>query len=79
MPLNLNGKIYYRTAEACNIAGMSKNTFLRWVKEGTFPDVQCRDRRGWRLFTEDDLNRLKTEVHKINKNHDQRQRWPEPR
>jgi len=72
MPLNLNGKTYYRTAEACNIAGMSKNTFLRWVKAGTFPDVQYRDRRGWRLFTEDDLNRLKTEVHRIDKDGSQR-------
>jgi excisionase family DNA binding protein len=69
MPLNLNGETYYRTAEACNIAGTSKNTFLRWVKEGTFTDVQHRDRRGWRLFTEDDVNRLKTEVHRVDKNH----------
>jgi len=69
MPLNLNSKTYYRTAEACNIAGMSKNTFLRWVKEGIFPDVQYRDRRGWRLFTEADLTRLKTEMHRIDKNH----------
>jgi predicted site-specific integrase-resolvase len=69
MPLNLNGETYYWTAEACNIAGTSKNTFLRWVREGIFSDVQHRDRRGWRLFTEDDLNRLKEEVHRINRNH----------
>jgi len=65
MPIRLNGEIYYRTAEACRIAGTSKNTFLRWVRNGLFVDVEHRDRRGWRLFTEDDLNRLKAEVNRV--------------
>ena len=65
MPISLNSKTYYRTAEACRIAGTSKNSFLRWVKDGIFPDVKHRDRRGWRLFTEDDLARLKAEVNHI--------------
>jgi len=67
MPVRINGENYYRSAEACRIAGTSKNTFLRWVREGSFPDVQCQDRRGWRLFTESDLARLKAEVNRINK------------
>lgn len=67
MPTKLNGEIYYRTAEACQIAGISKNTFLRWVKEGSFADVERKDRRGWRLFTDDDLDRLKAEVNTIHK------------
>ena len=65
MPISLNSKIYYRTAEACRIAGISKNTLLRWIREGTFPDAEHKDRRGWRLFTEDDLARLKAEVNHI--------------
>ena len=65
MPVRLNGETYYRSAEACRKAGISKNTFLRWVKEGTFTEVEHRDRRGWRLFTEDDLDRLRTEVNRI--------------
>ena len=65
MPIKLNGETYYWTAEACRIAGTSKNTFLRWVKEGSFTDVENRDRRGWRLFNEDDLYRLKEEVNRI--------------
>jgi excisionase family DNA binding protein len=67
MPVALNGQNYYRTAEVCRIVGMSKNTFLRWVRDGSFADVQYRDRRGWRLFTEDDLNRLKAEVNRVHK------------
>ena len=66
MPIRLNGENYYRTAEACRIAGTSKNTFLRWVKEGSFADVEHRDRRGWRLFAKDDLDRLKAEVNSVN-------------
>jgi predicted site-specific integrase-resolvase len=66
MPVRLNGETYYQTTEACRIAGTSRNTFLRWVKEGSFADVKHRDRRGWRLFTEDDLARLKAEVNQVN-------------
>ena len=68
MPVRLNGESYYRIAEACQITGISKNTFLRWVKEREFTDVTYRDRRGWRLFTEDDLDRLRAEVNKIHGN-----------
>ena len=65
MTIRINNVKYYRTAEACKLAGTNKNTFLRWVKEGKFPDVKLRDRRGWRIFTEDDLARLKAEVNQI--------------
>ena len=68
MPIKLNGQKYYRTAEACAMAGISRNTFLRWVREGTFADVETRDRKGWRLFTEDDLNKLRAEVNRIQGN-----------
>ena len=77
MPVVIEGEKYYRTAEACRIAGISKNTFLRWVKEGTLVDVEHRDRRGWRLFTEDDLDGLKAEVNRIHKNQiPKKQEWP---
>jgi hypothetical protein len=67
MPITINGQTYYRTAEVCRIAHISKNTFFRWVREGLFADVENRDRRGWRLFTEDDVNRLKAEANRISK------------
>ena len=66
MPVMTAGENYLRTAEACRIAGISKNTFLRWVREGLFPDVKYRDRRGWRLFTKEELDRLKAEVNRVN-------------
>ncbi len=65
MPITLNDQTYYWTAEACEMAGTSKNTFLRWVKEGRLPDTRRRDRRGWRLFAEDEVQVLKEEVNRI--------------
>lgn len=66
MPITINGHAYYRTAEACQMVGITKNTFLRWVREESFPDVEHRDKRGWRLFTEDEIDRLRQEVNPIN-------------
>ena len=65
MPIKINEKTYYRTAEVCRIVGISRSTLFRWLREGSFTDVRNVDRRGWRLFTEGDLGRLKAEVNKI--------------
>jgi DNA-binding transcriptional MerR regulator len=67
MPLNLSGKKFYRTSEACAKAGVSRMTLLRWVRDGSFPDVERRDWRGWRLFTDHDVARLKVKVNHIQK------------
>ena len=65
MPVTMNGKTYYFSAEACEMACTNRNTYLRWVRENKFTDVVHRDRNGWRLFTEDDVQRLKSKVNKI--------------
>jgi len=65
MPLKINGEDFYQTAEACRLAGTTRNTFLRWLKNGSFADVGHRDRRGWRLFSAQDLANLRTEVNRI--------------
>ena len=62
MSKSLYGGKYYRTSEACAIVGISRMTFLRWVREGLFNDVEHRDWKGWRLFTDDDLARLEAYV-----------------
>ena len=67
MPVQLNGQTYYRTSEACRIAGISKNTYLRWTREGQLPDIEQRDRRGWRLFTGDELARLVEEATRVDR------------
>jgi excisionase family DNA binding protein len=65
MSVNMNGINYLRTAEACQIVGISKNTFLRWVHDGIVPDVMRRDRRGWRIFSPEDVSLLKKEAYKV--------------
>jgi hypothetical protein len=65
MPVKLEGRTYYNTQEACTIAGTNKYTYLRWVRQRKVIDVVNRDRNGWRLFTEEDLCRLKSQVNHI--------------
>ena len=65
MPVIVNGQTYYRTAEVCQVVGISRNTLFRWLKKGIMGKTPRRDRRGWRLFTENQIDRLKTEVNHI--------------
>ena len=68
MPVTISEQTYYRTAEVCLMVGIGKSTLFRWIKEGITEDAKRRDRRGWRLFTESEVNRLKTEVNGIQRN-----------
>jgi CheY-like chemotaxis protein len=67
MPISLNNQTYYRTAEICRIIGISKATLFRWLKEGILVEAEHRDRRGWRLFSEDDVAKIKAETIKVTK------------
>jgi predicted site-specific integrase-resolvase len=68
MPVKINGRIYYRTAEVCQMVGIGKSTLFRWIRQNIINDAECRDRKGWRLFAEDELLSLKSETNKIQKN-----------
>jgi excisionase family DNA binding protein len=67
MPIVIDGQSYYRSAEACRIIGISKSTLLRWLRDGLVSYPIRRDRRGWRLFTEEEVNAFKAEAHRITK------------
>jgi DNA-binding transcriptional MerR regulator len=64
MPVEINGKTYYRTAEICAKAGISRATLFRWLKAGVLKKT-FRDRRGWRMFTENDLELMRAEAEMI--------------
>jgi len=51
----------YTCSEAAGLLGISRNTLLRWFREGRISGVS-RDRRGWRSFTEADLDRIRREL-----------------
>ena len=44
--------------------GISRATLFRWLKAGLLKK-SYRDRRGWRLFTEDDLNKIQAEANRV--------------
>ena len=67
MPVRVNGQTYYRTAEVYRMVGISRTTLFRWLREDIFREAQHRDRRGWRLFTEDEIDILKAEANRISK------------
>ena len=64
MPKEINNKTYYLTGEACEMAGISRGTLFRWIREGIIPEVKMKDRNGWRLFSEADVKKVKAEAQK---------------
>ena len=64
MPIEIHGQIYYRTSEACDETGISRATLFRWLKEGILEET-FRDRRGWRMFTGEDLSKIRVEATRI--------------
>ena len=65
MTIVVNGQTYYRTAEVCQIIGISKSTLFRSLRQGILSEAKHRDRRGWRLFTKEEINRLNAKVNRI--------------
>ena len=51
----------YTSAQAAVALGVSRNTLLRWFREGRLAHVS-RDRNGWRTFSEADLTRIRREL-----------------
>ena len=64
MPRKIDGKTYYETTEICRKVGISRPTLFRWLKRGLLVKLH-KDRRGWRLFTEEDLHKIQTETRRI--------------
>ena len=64
MSIEIDGEIYYRTSEACKKTGISRATLFRWLKAGILEKYH-KDRRGWRMFKEEDLDKIRAEARKI--------------
>ncbi len=65
MPKEINGENLYLTSEACEMAGISRGTLFRWMREGVIVDAVRKDRNGWRLFTENEINKIKAEANRM--------------
>jgi excisionase family DNA binding protein len=64
VPMEIDGQMYYRTSEACKKTGVSRATLFRWLKAGILEKCY-KDRRGWRIFTEEDLKIIRGEARRI--------------
>ena len=49
----------YTTVEVAKRLSVCKSTLLRWIREELISDVG-RDWRGWRMWSEKDINKAKT-------------------
>lgn len=65
MPVEMDGQLYYRTAEVYRMLGISRNTLYRWLHKGILGDTERRDIRGWRLFTSDEIETLKESINQV--------------
>ena len=65
MPVEMDGQLYYRTAEVYRMLGISRNTLYRWLPKGILGDTERRDIRGWRLFTSDEIETLKESINQV--------------
>ena len=65
MPVIINGETYHRTAEVCLMVGIGKTTLYRWIRENVINEAEYRDRKGWRLFTGDEIDKLKVEANRV--------------
>ena len=63
-PVEIGNKTYYYPTAACEMAGISRGTLLRWIKAGIIPESKTRDRKGWRLFSEAEVKKIKAEAQK---------------
>jgi excisionase family DNA binding protein len=58
MPRLLSGIPYYTVSEVAKAVNVHRITLLRWIGAGKVPDGR-RDRNGWRLFSAEQLERIK--------------------
>ena len=64
MPREIDGQRYYSATEVCREVAISRPTLFRWLKRGLLVKLH-RDRRGWRIFTEEDLRIVRLEAIRI--------------
>jgi DNA-binding transcriptional MerR regulator len=64
MPREMNGKTYWSASEVCREVAISRPTLRRWLQGGILTRLH-RDRKGWRMFTEEDLEKIRLEATKV--------------
>jgi hypothetical protein len=58
--LSNSGHELFPIAQALREARLSRATFYRWVQLGRIPDAQHRDRNGYRVFTREEIDYMRS-------------------
>lgn len=45
--------------EVAKTLGIHRDTLKRWIKEGKIPDARRNSRNSYRMFTQDDVNKIR--------------------
>jgi predicted site-specific integrase-resolvase len=65
VPIQVDGKRFYRIGEALAAASLSRATYFRWLKLGRLRDTRFKDRNGRRIFTDSELGILVDEAKRL--------------
>lgn len=65
MPVVIHDESYYPAVQVCRMVGIRRKTLLSLLKEGTFPDVEYQNWRGWRLSTAAQVETSKTKTNDV--------------
>lgn len=60
----MTGKKLYSTNDVAEKAGVSRDTILRWLRDGKIPEPD-RDRNGWRIFNDQELKVILRYANKV--------------
>src|SRR5215471_15199857 len=58
MPRQIGDAHFFSLIEVSRLIGVHRTTLLRWISAGKVPDAR-RDRHGWRLFSEEQVETIK--------------------
>ena len=64
MPREMNGRRYWSASEVCREVAISRPTLYRWLRRGVLTRL-LRDRKGWRMFTAEDVRKIRLEANKV--------------
>jgi len=68
----IGGKKHYLMLEVCRKIRISRSTLLRWLAAGVIKEP-IRDRRGWRIFSEADVEKIRTEIERTHEDNNMQQ------
>ena len=60
----MGNNTYYHISEAAERIGVHPVTLKRWFRDGKVGEV-ARDRKGWRIFRGEDIERIKEYAERI--------------